>query len=187
MPPDVPDANRPSLVRQLLRGIGARTGSSRTRRAGTERAKATVAPTGRPWAPILLATLLALAPLLTIAGAAVAERRTRAQIAGLQREAEPILRAAEDVQAGRSRLRTLIGRPTLGRTLDALARALPSEATLVRTERRQDGALRIEVAAPDPDRLRAALRRDAATASLRDAGQRRGEGVMIVTFEGEPR
>ncbi|MEI9851845.1 MAG: hypothetical protein WDN24_14570 [Sphingomonas sp.] len=73
-------------------------------------------------------------------------------------------------------------RPTIGATLDALARALPPEASLIRAGRDAQGLLTVEVAAPDPDQLRAAIRRDPLLAALRDTGQRQQEATMIVTM-----
>ena len=174
---DPPDPRRPSLVRQLL--VRARSGT----RAPAERARQGATIEESRWPAFALAGLLTLAPLLTIGGAAVAERRTRAQIDGLAHEVEPKLLAGGQANTARARLRTLLATPTLGTTLDGLARALPSDAALASAERAADGRLRVEVAAPDPDRLRAALRRDPATSRLRDTGQQRGEGAMVVTLE----
>ncbi|HWK35526.1 MAG TPA: hypothetical protein VNR91_04620, partial [Sphingomonas sp.] len=93
------------------------------------------------------------------------------------------LAAADERAAARATLAPLLARPTLGATLEGMARILPAESHLVRAERGADGRLAIDVAAPDPDRLRAVLRRDPVTQGLRDTGQRRGDGAMIVTLE----
>lgn len=131
-----------------------------------------------------VALLLALGPILTIAGAYATARGIRAETAALAREAAPKLAAAREAEDARTELRALLATPTLGATLDGLARALPVEATATSAERRADGTLTVEVATADPDRLRAALRRDSATAGLRDAGQRRGDSAMLVMLEG---
>jgi hypothetical protein len=130
-----------------------------------------------------VALLLALAPLLTIAGAYATARSIRGETAALAREAEPKLAAAREAEAGRTALRQLLATPTLGATLDGLARALPPESLVTSAERRADTTLTVEVATADPDRLRASLRRDPATAGLRDVGQRRGESTMLVMLE----
>ena len=129
-----------------------------------------------------VAVLLALAPLLTLAGAWWSERQIRGEIAALSRSAAPQLTVARDRDAARATLGGLLARPTLGVTIEALARVLPTEANLAKAGW-ADGRLAIEAAAPDPDRLRAALRRDSVTAGLRDVGQRRGDGGMLVALE----
>lgn len=129
-----------------------------------------------------VALLLALAPLLTQAAAWWSERRVVGEIAALSRTAAPQLAAAREHAAARATLDALLARPTLGSTIEALARVLPAEASVARAGW-VDGRLAIEVAAPDPDRLRAALRRDPTTVGLRDAGQRQGDGAMLVALE----
>lgn len=133
-----------------------------------------------------VALLIALAPLLTIAGAYATARSIRAEAAAIAREAEPRLAATREAEAGRTALRKLLATPTLGATLDGLARTLPPESTVTSAERRADATLAVEVATADPDRLRTALRRDPATVGLRDAGQQRGESAMLVMLEGRP-
>ena len=64
----------------------------------------------------------------------------------------------------------------------AIAQALPPEAALLGASRNRDGLLEIEVRTPDPDKLRAALRRQPSLGGLRDAGQRQSDASMIVTF-----
>ena len=179
MPLAPPDPPRPSLVRQLLEH--ARAGRPRPAKSAPRTSNRRSA--GPSWPPFALAGLLTLAPLLTIGGAAIAERRTRAQIEGLAQEAEPKLAAARELDLAQVRLRGLLAMPTVGTSVNALARALPGDAALASVGRAANGTLAIEVAAPDPDRLRAALRRDPATSRLRDTGQRRGDGAMLVTLE----
>lgn len=134
-----------------------------------------------------VALLLMLAPVATITGARLMADRAATRAAALEARAQPAMAAGERAERARDLLRGAIARPGVGVTLDGLARALPPEATLVSATRDPTGALTIEVAAIDPDRLRAALRRDPATAGLRDAGQQRGAGGMTVTLVEQPR
>ena len=165
MTPENADTPRTeSLAGRITRTLG-RTGSRGGWRAG-----------------IGVAMLLALAPLLTLAGAWWNERQVRGETAALARAAAPQLAAAREREAARAMLAALLARPNLGVTIESLARVLPAEATLAKAEW-SEGRLAIEVAAPDPDRLRAALRRDPTTAGLRDAGQRQGDGAMLVALE----
>lgn len=126
-----------------------------------------------------IAGLLALVPLAVIAIATLLAIGTEDRTAARTRtEAVALARIAEA-----QRLRTVLRRPTVGATLEALARALPAEARLRRVARNADGALVVEVATADPDRLRAALRREPLTAGLRDVGQQGGPGGLLVTLE----
>lgn len=139
---------------------------------------------GSGWkAGVVVGVLLAAAPSLTWAGARVLEARVRADSAAILRAAQPRLASGRMVAAGRETLATVLRRPGIGATLEAIARALPAEASLVRAERAADGRLSIDVAAPDPDRVRAALRREPLTDDLRNVAQRAGDGAMVVTFE----
>lgn len=123
--------------------------------------------------------LLALVPLAVIAVATLMAIGIEDRIAARTRtEAVALARIAEA-----ERLKAVIARPPVGATLEALARALPAEARLRRVARGVDGALIVEVATADPDRLRAALRREPLTARLRDVGQQGGPGGLIVTLE----
>ncbi|SOB86566.1 hypothetical protein SAMN06297144_1672 [Sphingomonas guangdongensis] len=129
-----------------------------------------------------IAAAIALVPAGVVAGATLAaiaqEDRTAARA---RAEAGGLARAAEQ-----QRLARVLARPGIGATLEALARALPAEARLRRVARQGDGRLRVEVMTADPDRLRAALRREGATAALRDAGQQGGPGGLLVTLEERP-
>lgn len=167
-PPDLPS---PSLVGRVRAALASAPASAP---AGGDRRVA-----------VAVAALIALAPLLTWAGARWQEARERGATAALMREAAPRLARDSARDAARAAFAPLLARPTLGATVEALARTLPAEANVVRVEQAQAGRLSIEVAGPDPDKLRAALRRDPATQGLRDAGQRAGDGGMVVTFEGE--
>lgn len=133
-------------------------------------------------AAIVVAVLLTLAPLATLLGAKLMTAGIRNDMALLAQAQGARIAAAEAQQAQRRVLAKLLDRPTLGTTLEGLARALPRDTLLVRAGRDDDGRLRIEASAADPDRLRAALRRDPATARLRDAGQRRGDAALVVAM-----
>ena len=134
-----------------------------------------------------IALLLILGPALTIVGGHITVRSILAETATLTATAEPRLAAQRKAERAREAMRRSLAMPTLGATLDGLARVLPPETTLASVERRADGTLVVEATTADPDRLRGALRRDPATAMLRDAGQRRGDSAMLVTFEGRGR
>lgn len=129
-----------------------------------------------------LAALIAAGPLLTLGGATLLTSGANREIAKLRHQAEPLIARAERMQQERRQLAAVLGRPTLAATLDALARALPPDATLVRLERDNRGLLAAEVATPDPDRLRTTLREEPALALLRDAGQHQGDAMMVVSL-----
>jgi hypothetical protein len=88
--------------------------------------------------------------------------------------------------AARKRLQIVLAQPGIGATLAGLARALPSESIVRRVARDEGGVLTVEVATSDPDRLRAALRRDPVTSRLRDVAQQGGLAGLIVTLEARP-
>lgn len=129
-----------------------------------------------------VAVLIALGPLLTIAGAKLIASHERAGIVRLQNELAPRLAAERVTQTARSEIAATIARPAMGITLDTLARALPADATLARAERTAQGALDIDVTAVDPDKLRAEIRRAPELSGLRDSGQRQGDGNMLVSL-----
>jgi hypothetical protein len=144
------------------------------------------APRERSWGLALAVTvLLAAGPVLTIGGAELLTRSARAQAAALREQQAP--RAAAEAQraAARDMLAPVVARPSLGATLEAVARVLPGDVTLTRAERTGSGALELDFAAPDPDRVRQALRRSPELARLRNVGQRQGDGGMIVAFRAE--
>ncbi|TGX54248.1 hypothetical protein E5A73_09050 [Sphingomonas gei] len=132
----------------------------------------------------LVAVLIAAGPLLTIGGATLLTARQRIAAARLADEASPRIKAARNAVEARGQIAALLGRPPLGATIEALARVLPPDAALVRAGRTAQGLLEIEVEVPDPDKLRAALRRAPAFARLRNTGQRQADAKMIVTFAG---
>ncbi|ATY32032.1 hypothetical protein [Sphingomonas psychrotolerans] len=169
-------APAPSLVHRLV-------AVARRRRAGAAGTPATTAwPQGRIAA--LVGVLIAAGPLTTIAGAKLLAGQQRAAAARIEGDASPRIAAAKAATEARAQIDAVLRRGTLGATIEALARALPADATLVRAGRTAQGVLEIEVAAADPDRLRAALRRAPAFARLRNTGQRQADAKMIVTFAG---
>jgi len=138
------------------------------------------------WIAGALAALLAAGPVATIIGANMLAGSARAEVEGLRGEAAPRVAADRALAKDRAGLVALLRRPSLGATVEALARALPPEAALVRIERNPAGLLEVDITAPDPDKLRAALHREPALVRLRDAGQQRGELTMTVSLRELP-
>jgi len=131
--------------------------------------------------------LIAAGPVVTILGANLLASGMRVEVEHLREQAAPRVAAAGLAARERAELVGLLRRPVLGATAEALARVLPAEATLVRVERNTAGLLEVDLTAPDPDKLRAALRREPALARLRDAGQQQGELAMTVSLREVPR
>ena len=133
-----------------------------------------------------VAILIAIGPLLTIlcANFMAADIRTDAQ--RLRDQAAPRVAAARLAARQHADLIALLRRPGFGATAEALARALPPDALLTRVERGASGLLEVDLTTPDPDKLRAAIRREPALARLRDAGQQQGELVMAVSLREVP-
>ncbi|RYY29433.1 MAG: hypothetical protein EOP62_00925 [Sphingomonadales bacterium] len=131
---------------------------------------------------VAVAVLIALAPLFTIAGAKLLARHERSEITRLQTDLAPRIAAEQAAQTARSEIAAATSRPAMGTTLEALARALPADATLARAERTVQGALDLEITTVDPDKLRAAIRRAPELTGLRDSGQRQGDGIMLVSL-----
>jgi Tfp pilus assembly protein PilX len=139
-------------------------------------------PEGR--VAIAVALLIVAGPLLTIGGARVLADQQRAATVQIEGEVAPRIAAAAAAAEARAQMDAVLKRRTLGATIETLARALPADATLARVERNAQGRLALEVATPDPDKLRAALRRVPALSRLRDTGQRQADAAMIVLLEG---
>lgn len=133
---------------------------------------------------VVVALLIAAGPLLTIGGAQVLTERQRRAAVRIESEAAPRIAAAEVAIEARSQMDAVLRRRTLGSTVEALARALPADASLARAERNAQGRLALEITTADPDRLRAALRRAPALARLRNTGQHQADAAMIVLLEG---
>jgi hypothetical protein len=129
-----------------------------------------------------VAVALALVPLAVAGAATVMALRVEDRVAARKRQdAVGLARVA-----ARKRLQIVLAQPGVGATLTGLARALPSESTVRRVARDEGGVLTVEVATSDPDRLRAALRRDPVTSRLRDVAQQGGLAGLIVTLEARP-
>jgi hypothetical protein len=147
-------------------------------------------PTERPRpdrAAIFLALAIVATPLLTLAGATLMAGQARRETQALTERSAPAIAARAGQERARAALAATWNGPTLGATLEAIARALPEDAALLRVER-SVGPLTIDIAAPDPDRALSALRRDPALGGLRAVAQSRadGDGRMRVTLE-QPR
>ena len=79
-------------------------------------------------------------------------------------------------------LREAVRQPGAAILLNHVAAAIPADARVARMRKAADGAMEIEITAPDPDLLRAALRRTPALASFRETGQRRAGAMIAVTL-----
>jgi hypothetical protein len=168
-----------SLIGQLRAQAAARAARLRARLAEAPAAPASP----REWRlAAVLAALIAAGPLVTLGGAWLGLADLRVSNAKLAAAAAPRAAAAETAARERATLAAALRRPGVGATADAFARALPADATLIRLERNAAGYAVVEIATPDPDRLRTALRAEPALAALRDAGQRQGDGQMIVSL-----
>lgn len=169
----------PSLAAGLSAGARGMAGAVREWLAN----RPAVSAVRRDWIVAgALALLIAAGPLLTIIAGSVAAGGVRAEVARLQEQAAPRAAAAKAAAQDRAALVTLLKRPSLGVAVEALARALPADAVLIRLERNRQGLIEADIAAPDPDRLRAAIRAEPALARLRDVGQRQHEAMMTVSF-----
>lgn len=131
---------------------------------------------------LALAALIALGPLATITGAALIERRARAEAAQLTAQAAPRLKAEAGAQTARAALREAVRQPGVAILLNHVAAAIPADARVARMRKAADGTMEIEITAPDPDLLRAAMRRDPALAAFRETGQRRAGAMIAVTM-----
>lgn len=172
--------------RSLAEGLRSAARGWLNRRSMRPAAVAVPSPVGRRLAAGV-ALLMAAGPIVTLAGADLLAARARSQAARIDAALAPRIAAERAAEQARAQMRTAIARPMLGGTLDAVARALPADATLLRAERTVDGALELEVSAPDPDRLRPALRSLPGIGVLRNTGQRHSDAGMIVSFRAEPR
>lgn len=131
---------------------------------------------------LALAAVIALGPLATITGAAIIERGARAEAERLTAQAAPRLKAETSARAARAVLREAVRQPGAAILLNHVAAAIPADARVARMRKAADGAMEIEITAPDPDLLRAALRRNPALASFRETGQRRAGAMIAVTL-----
>lgn len=138
------------------------------------------------WIAGAVAALIAAGPLATIIGASLLANGTNAAVQKLREQTAPRTAATQSAARERAALVALLRSPGLGESVEALARALPADASLERVERNAAGLLEVDLTAPDPDRLRAALRREPALARLRDTGQQQGELAMTISLREAP-
>ena len=131
---------------------------------------------------VALAALIALGPLATIVGAGLIERAARAEAVRLSAQAAPRIKAETQAREARAALRSAVRDAGVAVWLDRLAAAIPADARLARMGKAADGAIEIEITAPDPDLLRTALRRDPALTGFRETGQRRAGAMIAVTL-----
>lgn len=129
-----------------------------------------------------LAALIALGPLATIVGAGMLERNAQAEAARLTAQATPRIKAQAREKAARQALRAAVRDAGVAVWLDRVAAAIPADARVARMAEAADGAIELEITAPDPDLLRGALRRDPALAGFREIGQRRAGAMIAVTL-----
>ncbi|UUL83943.1 hypothetical protein [Sphingomonas qomolangmaensis] len=127
---------------------------------------------------ILLAILLPAGPVLAWGAATLQASAIRQETQAQRRAAAPALAARAAGLADHAALAE--GAPGIADTLNAFAATLPPDARLAAVAADERGRLSADVATPDPDTLRTALRRDPRTARLRDVGQTRGDGVILV-------
>lgn len=186
------DAGKPDKTeiegpqRSLAEGLREAARARLRRRSAPREAVAAPFPAGRR-AAVIVALLIAAGPLATLAGANLLAAQARSQAARLQAQLAP--RAAQEraVEQARSQMGAALLRPMLGVTLEAVARALPANATLLRAGRTRDGALELEISAPDPDQLRTAMRALPGIGTFRNTGQRQGDAGMIVSLRADAR
>lgn len=129
-----------------------------------------------------LTALIALGPLVTTMGAGMLERSAQAEANALTVQAAPRLKAEAQARDARTTLRGAVRDAGVAVWLDRLAAAIPADARVARMGKAADGAIEIEITAPDPDLLRAAMRRDPALAGFREIGQRRAGAMIAVTL-----
>ena len=90
--------------------------------------------------------------------------------------------------AARARIAPLFTTPTIGATAARLADALPPDADLRALGMDASGMMTLVIAAPDPDRLREALRGDPLLGHLDESNQRDGgDGRVWISLRGPAR
>lgn len=178
---------QPPPQRSLASGLGSAARDAIGNARGWWAERPAQVTTRRDWIVAgSVAALIAAGPVFTIVGAKLMTGSVRAEVNRLEEQAAPRNAAAKSAADDRAALVAMLRRPGLGATAEALARVLPVEAVVLRIERDRQGLLEIDISAPDPDKLRAALRAEPALARLRDAGQQRGDLMMTVTFKEQP-
>ena len=86
-------------------------------------------------ASVLLAAAILATPLLTWGGAAILTARAQQEGRAIASRAAPQLAGQAAAQRARALLQQAWRAPTLGTSLEAIARALPPDAALLRAER----------------------------------------------------
>jgi hypothetical protein len=179
---------QPPRARSLMGELGR----SALEASGAMRAWVAARPGARAgrrawWVAGALAALIAAGPVLTIVAGKLATGSARGEAARLREQAAPRAAAVQALARDRAALVAMLKQPGLGAVMEALARALPAEAVLIRAERGAQGLLEVDIASPDPDRLRAAIRAEPALARLRNVGQQQGDLLMTVSFKEPPK
>lgn len=169
-PYPLPASPPPSLFDRLGEVRGRRRVSTRAPASRADRIKAGS-----------LFALLIAGPLASIVINHSIAAQSQGEIAQAQARQTPVETAAARVRMGRDVLAAAFARPAPVAVLTRLAQLLPGDARVARIGQRE-GALQAEIATSDPDRLRAALRRDPVLKGLRETGQRQGDGVIVVAF-----
>ncbi|GAA0735038.1 hypothetical protein [Sphingomonas japonica] len=129
----------------------------------------------------LLFAVLVAGPLASIAINRITIARAQDGAAEARARRTPAEIATARIRMGRAVLAAAFERPAPVVVLSRLAAVLPVDSRIARVGQRQ-GALYAEIATSDPDRLRAALRRDVLLGVLRETGQRQGDGVIVVAL-----
>ncbi len=183
------DAGKPDTIENEPRGRSLAGGLRAAARGWLERRPASpgVPLGGGRRVAVAVALLIAAGPLVTLLGADLLAGRARSDAARLSAGLAPRMAAEHGAEQARVQMGAAIARPMLGSTLEAVARALPANAAVVRAERMRDGALELEIATPDPDQLRPALRSLPRIGTFRNTGQRRGDTGMVASFRAEAR
>lgn len=133
-----------------------------------------------------LAALIALGPLATIVGAGMLRASTEREAEALSEQGRRRFEAEARDREARAMFRDTVRRPPVSVVLDRMARVVPRDARLTAISYADNGELRIEILALDPDPLRMALRRDPMFAKLRETEQRRAGAGTIVLLRGQP-
>ncbi|WP_109806426.1 hypothetical protein [Sphingosinithalassobacter portus] len=176
-PDSEPAPRRESLVSQLLAGLRARRSPD-----GALRAE-------RPdWRFAVLAGLaIAAGPLALWLSAAISGASIERSNQSLRAQLAPRAESKARNRVSRREIALLAQTPGLAATIDALARAVPANANVLRLARAHEGVLEVDIATPDPDMLLATLRRHPLLAQLKAVGQRSSDGMVIVSLAGPSR
>jgi hypothetical protein len=183
------DVRARAAARHVRQRLGVHAGGFLT--AAVARARvAQIAARRGPWLTVTVVTLMLAPAAITWVGAEVLIRLEEGKAARIRRDHAGVLAAnaqANAAQAARVRIAPLFTRPTIGATAARLAAILPADADLRALGIDQD-VMTLTIAAPDPDRLRQALRDDAMLGRLRETNQRDGgDGRIWISLRGPVR